>query len=151
MMTPEERFDRQVCPCPMSGCWLWAGAVSGDGYGTVTVMNKQYASHRRQWERHYGPIPAGMVVCHRCDVPLCVNPAHLFIGTVNDNTQDMVRKGRHLKGERHWKAKATADVVAAIRSRYTGGRWDAKNLADEYGISRAQVKNIVTRKCWKHV
>lgn len=146
-----ERFDQYVSPCPMSGCWLWTGAASGDGYGTVTVQRKQYACHRRQYERYYGAIPPGMVVCHHCDVPLCVNPAHLFLGTVNDNTQDMVRKGRHLKGERHWKAKATEQTVSAIRNQYAGKRGDITNLAREFGMSLGQIRNIVRRRAWKHV
>ena len=74
-------------PEPNTGCWLWLGFISPDGYGTRLA-------HRRAWELARGPIPDGMLVCHRCDVRHCVNPDHLFLGTHLDNMRDMIRKGR---------------------------------------------------------
>lgn len=77
-------------------CWLWAGAKSGtEGYGMLRVCKHPLSAHRLSWEIHNGPIPDGMVICHKCDTPDCVNPDHLFTGTQSDNIQDSVAKGRH--------------------------------------------------------
>jgi hypothetical protein len=84
------RFHAKYIPEPNSGCWLWDGWVNGRGYGR---FGKGLA-HRISWELHRGPIPAGMNICHKCDVPPCVNPDHLFLGTQTDNMRDCARKGR---------------------------------------------------------
>jgi len=70
-------------------------------------------THRVSWELHYGPIPKGMSVLHKCDNPPCVRPDHLFLGTQQDNLQDMRNKGRHRwgLGERHAHAKLTTEIV----------------------------------------
>jgi len=81
-------------PEPMSGCWLWTGRYITTGYGALKGGVTQLA-HRAMWRAHHGEIPRGLFVLHRCDVRCCVNPAHLFLGTAQDNTKDMVRKGRH--------------------------------------------------------
>lgn len=77
-----------------ASCWLWTAAKTPDGYGKLGIRCYMEYAHRLSWEMHRGPIPAGMLVLHRCDTPSCVNPAHLFIGTQFDNMQDMVAKGR---------------------------------------------------------
>lgn len=80
---------------PAGGCRLWIGAKSRHGYGSLSWKMKRLVAHRAAYECAFGPIPSGMVVCHRCDVPACINPTHLFIGTQRDNIRDMISKGRH--------------------------------------------------------
>lgn len=82
---------------PNSGCWLWDGAATTLGYGLFYEAGKTVYAHRESWRRANGEIPTGMEVCHRCDVPLCVNPSHLFIGTHKENFRDMAGKGRGTK------------------------------------------------------
>jgi len=79
----------------MTPCIEWTGGRFAGGYGYVQLGGRSLRAHRVEWERHYGPIPAGMVVCHRCDNPPCINVEHLFLGTMQDNMTDMVSKGRH--------------------------------------------------------
>lgn len=77
------------------GCHLWQGPVSPQGYGAMRFKAKLHLVHRFSYERKTGrKIPDGMMICHVCDVPLCCNPAHLFLGTPKDNYDDMVAKGR---------------------------------------------------------
>lgn len=77
------------------GCWIWTAAASGVGdYGYFWSGSAMVRAHRFSWELHNGPIPEGLKVLHACDVPLCVNPSHLFLGTMQDNSDDMVQKGR---------------------------------------------------------
>lgn len=91
----EDRLMEKVIPEPNSGCHLWLGAVRS-GYGVIGsgVGKKVALAHRVSWGLANGPIPAGLCVLHRCDVPSCVNPDHLFLGTIKDNSLDMVAKRR---------------------------------------------------------
>ena len=98
------RFWNHVEPIPEGrGCWEWSGYFS-EGYGQLCVGPKggriRFGAHRLSWEIHFGEIPAGLLVCHRCDTRSCVNPAHLFLGTCQDNNHDMWLKGRGPASER---------------------------------------------------
>lgn len=104
---------------------------------------KQTYAHRKAWMDHYGPIPKGMHVCHRCDNPRCVNIDHLFLGTPSDNMRDMIAKGRKPKTIR----KLTPIKVKAIR----GLKANNHVVAALFGIAPCTVGQIRSRRCWKHI
>ena len=156
----DERFWNKVRVTP--GCWLWIGAVSSRGYGGFKVGRRDERAHRVSYQMHFGPIPDGLFVLHRCDTPLCVNPDHLFVGTHADNMRDMTQKGRaargqangaHLypermpRGEHHRNSKLTLDAVVAIRSAHAAGL-SPRSLALRHGVSSVQIRNIVNRRQW---
>lgn len=90
-----DRLQAMSTPVPEAGCWLWLGRTAPNGYGRMGAgRNRQYAAHRVSWEFHRGPIPAGLIVCHKCDTRRCINPDHLFLGTHADNARDRDAKGR---------------------------------------------------------
>jgi hypothetical protein len=98
------RFWERVPNRPADECWMWTGPRWWDGYGRAGNRG----AHRLSWIIAFGPIPDGLHVCHRCDAPLCVNPAHLFLGTNEDNRRDMLRKARHAHGPAHSEAMRRA-------------------------------------------
>src|ERR1700743_415846 len=89
-----DSFDEFYTPEPNSGCWLWLRAFEPGAYGKIQIKGKCVGAHRMSWQVHKGPIPEGKLVLHKCDVRLCVNPDHLFLGSYFDNTMDAITKGR---------------------------------------------------------
>lgn len=154
-----DRFSRFV---DRSGgpdaCWLWTGAKSRHGYGKVGPGGDRQpvAAHRVAYELANGAIPPGMFVCHRCDNPSCVNPAHLFVGTVADNNRDCLAKGRrnyanHPRGSRTHTAKLSEGMVGQIRSLWAERRVTQRQLALRYGVNRSTIKRLLSGKTWAHV
>lgn len=136
-------------------CWLWTGSHGQDGYGRITPdgdgeQQCNYSAHRASWEIHYGKQPKGMLVCHRCDVRDCVNPAHLFLGSRKDNHQDMLNKGRHAHGERGGNTKLTAEHVLEIRRLHSEGA-SMYSLGKTFGVGGTTIGYIVSRRTWKHI
>src|SRR5690348_2245712 len=88
------RLDLNSIPEPNTGCVLWLGAVTPFGHGLINIQRKNRIVSRISWIAHNGPIPAGKLVCHKCDVPSCINPNHLFLASHRENMEDMDKKGR---------------------------------------------------------
>ena len=89
-----ERLMKRVIRSRVTSCWVWPRSLSADGYGQIRIAGGREGAHCIFWLLHNGPIPDGMCVLHKCDVPNCVNPEHLFLGTKKDNWHDAMKKGR---------------------------------------------------------
>lgn len=134
------------------GCWEWNGPRNKSGYGFFAIEGNSIRAHRYSYERSNGQIPEGLLVCHHCDNPPCVNPDHLFLGTHQDNANDMVAKGRASRkavvhSEDHHLTKLTRQQVWMIRS----DERPARLVAPEYSISKSTVWAIRRRHAWRHV
>jgi len=143
----------KAIPEPNSGCWLWLGGVNHKGYGTFKWSSgKTKLAHRASWEVSKGEIPKGILVCHKCDNPACVNPDHLFLGTDKDNSDDKLRKGREarLAGETNPRARITENQVNTILEDIGRGR-TLQSLADEYGVHRNTIHQIKIGRNWRHL
>jgi hypothetical protein len=130
-------------------CLEWTLHLNQGGYGTMKHKQKFYMAHRAMWEFTNGPIPHGMVICHKCDNRKCINPDHLFIGTTQDNVDDKMSKGRFVKcpGEQCGTAKLTETQIAAIRMDTRAQH----RIAKDYGISQSNVCIIKQGDTWKHL
>jgi hypothetical protein len=150
-MTFEERLWEKIKKVGDDECWEWVGTRTRDGYGMIKGKTKKIVpAHRMVYEQVKGPIPAGLVIMHTCDNPGCCNPAHLVPGTVNDNNQDKIVKGRTigLPGELNPFVRLTEDKVRAIRQERKANGTSLNKIALQFGISKKQVLNIVHRRQW---
>jgi HNH endonuclease len=143
------RFDEYVPMRPVNGCWLWIGSQYSRAipYGRVQVDGKRIRAHRWSWILHYGAIPDGLNVLHRCDTPKCVRPDHLFLGSHRDNVTDMVQKDHQVKGERQWCARLTAEQVREMRASADSHAVIARRL----GVSKGTIAHARSGRNWKHV
>lgn len=135
-----------------SGCHLWMGAVDHVGYGQISNGGgkPRLSAHRVAYEMFVGPIPDGLCVCHRCDVRTCINPAHLFLGTRQENQADMAAKRRAASGERNGSAKLTSSQVRQIRAWRVDGATFAE-IATAFNTTPYNVYLIAKRATWRHV
>jgi hypothetical protein len=132
-----------------AGCWLWRGHLSPSGYGVFTWRGRWTRAHRLAYELTSGAIPAGTLVCHRCDVRRCINPAHLYAGSAFDNMRDAAAAGK-TRGSRNGRARLDDDQVRAIRELAAIGVKQAE-LARRFGVPAPTVNHIVHRRTWKHL
>lgn len=140
--SPEARFWKKVKKG--NSCWEWTGTKDDNGYGRMARHgNKQVRTHRVSWELHHGTIPPGAIVMHACDNPSCVNPAHLRLGSVADNSLDCVMKCRQ-------SSKLNSETVTRIRKALQNGGVSQRDIGDAYGVDQSTISNLVTRKTWKH-
>lgn len=135
-----------------TGCRIWTGCLNPDGYGMIwpAGAGRYIGTHRASYEAHFGPIPEGMCVCHRCDVPACINPDHLFLGTNADNVADKGAKGRTPRGEDVARARLTEGDVREIRRRRAAGESGPKIAAD-FGVTFSAIYSIENGETWRHV
>lgn len=145
----EARFWNKVLKT--DGCWLWAGCLTTKGYGQLTWQNRRRAAHRVSWGIAYGEIPKGIEVCHHCDVPRCVRPDHLFLGSHRENMQDAQNKGRmrlvHHKGTKHGMSKLSEAAIKEIWA--FRGLKPQRALAEQFGVERSTISKVYQRKNWK--
>lgn len=160
--TVSERFWAKVDKS--KECWEWTARRTRQGYGQFVIDRggakwRTEMAHRVSWELAHGKIPNGMLVCHKCDNPPCVNPDHLFLGSTKENARDRENKGRgvdlstvrHARGEETNNAKLTDKAVREIRERYKAGGVTQTQLAKEYGVNQTKISDVVNYRTWKHV
>jgi hypothetical protein len=138
------------------GCWIWRGGLNSMGYGQFHIGNGKMAlCHRLSWVVHRGPIDGDLCILHKCDNPKCVNPDHLFIGTMKDNMQDKANKKRNLKniGEYSCQHKLTDCEATEIRKLYKRAtrNFNIQSLAKKYNIGQTTVWEILNGRAWKHL
>jgi len=153
--TFNKRFWSKVFIMPYDrGCWLWLGTTFPNGYGAIKAKWdwKCWLAHRAAWTLCRGPIPEGMLVCHTCDNPPCVNPDHLFLGTHLTNSQDKASKGRWgltgARGESNGNNKVDPFTVIRIRWLYSTGLYSQDKLAKIFGTCQTNISSLVQRKTW---
>lgn len=145
-----ERFATKVSRHGPDECWPWKGGRGPGEYGSHYIHRRTFLAHRVAWAYENGEIPEGIFVCHRCDNPLCVNPAHLFLGTPIDNSRDMALKDRSAHGDRNGLRRMSEAIVLEARNRYRCGE-EGTALAIEYGVSMQTMYRALAGKTWKRV
>lgn len=138
----QHKFEARVERIPFSGCWIWMGADDGiHGYGRIAQgKNRSVGAHIFSYRLFKGVVPSGMLVCHTCDVRLCVNPDHMFLGTCADNLKDMRAKGR---GRATSPRLTEPQRIEIKRLKLAGG--DAAKIASSFGIEKEYVYRLSRR------
>lgn len=148
----EAFVDKTPGQGPNGDCWIWTGPRTPTGYGIFQYpkKNTRGAHVASYWIHTEDFDTSGHEICHHCDNPPCVNPAHLFKGDVQINAKDCNEKGRRPKGETHYRAKFNAEQVREIRKRYLEGV-SVPDIAKEYGVNQTTLYYIISRKAYANV
>lgn len=143
-----DRFMKKIIK---KDCWEWTACTTPQGYGQFVFNGKMQGAHRVSWQIHRGSIPYGMLVCHKCDNPRCVNPDHLFLGTHKDNSVDMSSKGRGLlkRGEKHPSAKLKEEDVKEIFN--LSGQLSQREIAKKFNVSQGLIQIILKHQAWENI
>jgi hypothetical protein len=151
-LTPKERLLKFVKINEETNCWDWIGAKNRKGYGSLHFGGKTRIAHRMSYELYVGEIPSGLLVCHHCDQPECINPEHLFLGTDLDNSNDKFLKGRQrfLVGEDNVTSKLTTFEIVEIKNMLKEGI-GLTVIAKKYNTSRSNIDSIKKHKSWRHI
>lgn len=137
------------------GCWIFTGCLDSQGYGQIGFQCVRERAHVISYRLHFGEIQSGMCICHSCDVPSCVNPDHLFLGTREDNIRDMWSKGRgvpveNTQGSNNGSATLDENKVVEIRRLAELGIPQTE-IGEKYLVDNSTIWKIVHRRTWKHV
>jgi hypothetical protein len=134
-------------------CWPWTGATTSKGYGNIWWHGKNFPTHVVAFDECVDDIPKGMMVCHSCDNPPCCRPSHLFLGNAQDNTDDMMIKGRHvsMSGENHGGAILIELEVREIFHLAWQGDFTLQAIGNRFGVSRTLVRYIKYGQSWAHL
>ena len=151
--TLEERFWEKIDKRSDDECWEWMASCNKYGYGQLWFGNTFISSHRVSWMIHFGDIPEKLCVLHKCDNRKCANPNHLFLGTYQDNSDDMKSKGRSLNqhGDNNHAAKITSEDVLRMREMWKSGKCRQKEIMKIFNISRVELWRIISYRNWKDV
>lgn len=139
---------------PNGDCLEWSGGKHRQGYGLTfcPTFKKMVTTHRMAYELEFGDIPKDMHVLHKCDNPPCCNPEHLFLGTHQDNMDDMRQKGRKTGAIRKFKStQLTEEQVLEIRRLYETGEYKMTELGKMFNTSQGNIGHIIKRDRWKHI
>jgi hypothetical protein len=148
-MDAVKRFESKFTKRSDDECWEWKASFGSAGYGQFWYppSKRMLEAHRFAWLSNKGSIPVGLCVLHRCDNRKCVNPAHLFLGTLTENMDDMTAKGRRVTGERVGNSKLTTEDVLKIKA----DQRTQREIARDFGIRQTHVSRIKTGIAWRHL
>ena len=146
-------------------CWLWQGGTNLAGYGIICLWGDTYFAHRASYMIFVGPIPKGKMVLHKCDIPNCIKPKHLYAGTAADNMRDTQERGRAVTGDDHWTrrnrsqtrgennsfSKFTNAKVKRLRRLAERRKYTQRKLAKMFGVAQSTVYHVLSKRTWSHV
>lgn len=147
------RFAEKVEVNETTGCWEWTRGLQSQGYGTTQLILENgrrltLAHHVAYFYASGQAVPPPLILLHRCDNRICVNPEHLQVGTVADNNADMVAKGRHAHGVSHYKAKLNPEIILAAKEQLERGEATLSELARQCGVCTKTLRAAVSGRTW---
>jgi len=144
-------WSRIIIPEDLTNCWIYSGTETNSGHGMFWA-GKNILAHRFSWEFYNGEIPKGKLVLHDCDIPNCINPSHLYLGTHQDNMDDMVNRDRSCYGSLSGKSILTENIVIDMITRiYNDEFKDVNHIAEIFNISPENIRDILNGRTWNHI